>query len=251
MAHHVVEFAINRFVATAAQHSRASYRFSAHRWVGAFLFSALCLLAAHAHAALERYDYDALGRVIRYVDPSGRITQYVYDGAGNIVSVRATVPVPAPSVSAIIPVGLRRGASQSFTVTGSNLVNATLALAGAANPELTLSALVVTPTQLTFTLSATTSALTGTQSLSITTPGGVTTTQVNVLPTLPVLTVEPTPLAVPPDSVARDFAVVLSGADSLDHVLTATTDQTAIATVSPTSTSVAAGQTRAVFQIRG
>lgn len=251
MAYQGIGFALALSAATAKQNSSAEHGYSAFRWVGVFVFALCCLFVAEAQAALERYDYDALGRVIRYVDPSGRITQYVYDGAGNILSVRATVPVPAPSVSAINPAGLRRGGSQTFTVTGTNLTNATVTLSGPANPELTLSALVVTPTQISFTLSATANALIGIQSLSITTPGGLTATQVNVLPTLPVMTVEPTPLAIPPDNVARDFAVVLSGVDSLDHVLTATTDQTAIATLSPTSTSVAAGQTRAMFQIRG
>lgn len=238
----------------AEQYCHASPGYSALRWLrwlSVAVFAVVCLFVTQANAAQERYDYDALGRVIRYVDPSGRITQYLYDGAGNVLSVRATVPVPAPSVSSISPAGLRRGTSQAFTISGTNLANATIAIAAVASSELTISALVVTPTQISFTLSATANAPVAPQSLSITTPGGATSAQVNVLPTLPVMTVEPTPLAIPPDNVARDFAVVLSGVDSLDHVLTATTDQTAIATVSPTSTSVVAGQTRAVFQIRG
>jgi YD repeat-containing protein len=34
-----------------------------------------------AHAAQERYDYDALGRLVRVIDEHGRATEYTVSGA--------------------------------------------------------------------------------------------------------------------------------------------------------------------------
>jgi len=45
------------------------------------------LFAGPVQAGEERYDYDALGRLVRVIDEQGRVTEYVYDAAGNILQV--------------------------------------------------------------------------------------------------------------------------------------------------------------------
>ncbi|BBJ23516.1 RHS repeat domain-containing protein [Candidatus Nitrotoga sp. AM1P] len=40
-----------------------------------------------ASAGTEKYDYDPLGRLIRFINPQGLITRYIYDGVGNILRV--------------------------------------------------------------------------------------------------------------------------------------------------------------------
>src|SRR3954470_13160742 len=64
---------------------------------------ALGALPSHAPAAQERYDYDALGRLIRVIDEQGRVTQYVYDAAGNILQVITGGTAQAPTVTSIAP----------------------------------------------------------------------------------------------------------------------------------------------------
>ena len=178
------------------------------------------LISLPAHAAIERYDYDALGRVVRYTDPQGRVTAYNYDGAGNILSVQVTQPLLPPTVTSVTPSGVRRGETRSFTLIGSSFANASVTLSSP-SANVVLSGLVVTPTQITFSLAAAAAASLGAQVLTVTTPGGSTTTNISILPALPTILIEPTPLAIPPDSVARDFAVVLSGADGIDQGRTA------------------------------
>ncbi len=43
--------------------------------------------ASAAYADTTVYTYDALGRVIKVVTPSGRTTTYTYDAAGNRTQV--------------------------------------------------------------------------------------------------------------------------------------------------------------------
>lgn len=51
-----------------------------------FLLCVLFLVAGTvASAAQEKFDYDPLGRLVRVVDEQGRVTNYVYDPAGNLL----------------------------------------------------------------------------------------------------------------------------------------------------------------------
>ena len=86
-------------------------RFDAIRalaWLLALVLGLLCATAV-VYAAQERYDYDALGRLIRVIDEAGRVTEYVYDPAGNILQVVTGASAQAPSVASTTPSALRRG----------------------------------------------------------------------------------------------------------------------------------------------
>jgi len=48
----------------------------------------LLLIVSSAFAGTEHYDYDSLGRLIRFIGADGRVTEYVYDAVGNILEVR-------------------------------------------------------------------------------------------------------------------------------------------------------------------
>ena len=51
----------------------------------AFCGLTLFFLLFAAVTGASRYDYDALGRLIRVIDEQGRVTEYVYDPAGNLL----------------------------------------------------------------------------------------------------------------------------------------------------------------------
>ena len=42
--------------------------------------------AAAVHAGTERFDYDALARLVRHIDSSGTITEYAYDTTRSATS---------------------------------------------------------------------------------------------------------------------------------------------------------------------
>ncbi|HEY4542149.1 MAG TPA: RHS repeat domain-containing protein, partial [Noviherbaspirillum sp.] len=71
--------------------------------------------ASPAFAALERYDYDAIGRLIRVIDEKDRVTEYTYDAVGNILKVDTggTGSALVPVISGISPSALRRGEAKT------------------------------------------------------------------------------------------------------------------------------------------
>ncbi len=67
----------------------------------------------------------------------------------------------------------------------------------------------------------------------------------------PTLDVEPVPLAIPPDAVSRPFKLKLSRADTIAHVLTLASVNSAVAEVTPTQLQLEAGQTSITVSIKG
>ncbi|MGH8669304.1 MAG: beta strand repeat-containing protein [Burkholderiales bacterium] len=74
------------------------WRLGFARSFAAALWAFTAFLASGSSAAVADvlYSYDAAGRLIQVVDPSGESAQYVYDAAGNIVQI---VRVPAGNVA--------------------------------------------------------------------------------------------------------------------------------------------------------
>lgn len=206
-------------------------------------------LAPPCHALEERYDYDAIGRLVRMVDGSGRVTEYRYDAAGNILSVTSgLVQAAPPQITAISPSVLRRGGSAAVTISGANLANVEIQ---PSDPNLDLSGLSVTATRISFTLSVGAGATLGASSFRVSNAAGAASTSIQIAPLLPVMSVEPTPLAVPPDNVARNFILALSNSDTVAHTITASSLHAAVATVSSAPITLAAGATQAQFQVTG
>jgi YD repeat-containing protein len=216
---------------------------------------ALCGLAvvvatigAVALAGTERYDYDALGRLVRVIDEQGRVTEYVYDPAGNILRVVVSGPGSAqpPSVTNVSPDSARRGETRSVVVTGTGLFGAQVSTT---DPALSISALQTSGTQISFDLSVLADAVLGAKTLSIANAGGSASIQVTVNPLLPGLGLDPAPIALVTNGSARDFTVTFSNEDNIEHVISVTSGDTAIATVSPASLTFLPGETSKVVSI--
>lgn len=208
---------------------------------------AVAICGGIALAGTERYDYDALGRLVRVIDEQGRVTEYVYDPAGNILRVVVSGPGSAqpPSIASISPGSIRRGQTRSFVITGTGLTGSQVSAADG----LVITSLQTSATQVTFDLTVLADAALGTKNFSLSNAGGSASVQVTVNPLLPVLAVNPVPIALGTNGAPRDFTVSLSSADGIDHVVSVASADTAIATVSPLSITFVAGQTQAVITI--
>jgi YD repeat-containing protein len=211
------------------------------------LVAGLVLPGAVSQAGQERYEYDPIGRLVRFVDSNNQVTDYRYDAAGNILSVtRASSASLAPSITAVAPSVIRRGEARAITLTGQRLDVGTLQTSDAG---MVLNGVTLGATQVTANLAVSQSVPTGTQTLTFSNALGTATIGMLIAPRLPVLTVEPSPLALPPDNTARQITIRLSSADVVDHGIAIASSDTAKATVSPANVVVAAGQTTALVSV--
>ena len=210
----------------------------------------LAALSLPAHAARETYGYDALGRLVRYTDPQGKITEYVYDAVGNILSVTLTNTQSQqnPVVTSVVPNALRRGETKPLTLSGANLNNVTVS---ASHSGMTFSNVVTTASQVTLSLTVADTVPLGAAKLTLSNGQATADANLTIQPRLPTLSAVPAPLAVPPDNVARNFTLALSEADVIAHTVTIAVDQTNIATVSPAAVTFAAGETTKILQVTG
>jgi len=217
----------------------------------AFLCGLACLIGvvgpAGLNAGQERYDYDALGRLIRVIDEQGRVTEYVYDAAGNILQVITGATAQAPAITSSSPATIRRGETKQVTITGSGFSGATVSVD---DPGLDVSGVQVTTTQVSFALAATLAATLGPRQISVRNSAGTAGATIAVNPVLPKVFVDPSPLAIPPDNVVRPITIRLSNSDTVDHELSLSMSNTK-ASVSPASLTFLAGQTQASATIRG
>lgn len=196
----------------------------------------------------ERYDYDALGRLIRVVDEQGRVTEYVYDAAGNLLQVISGAGLAQPpTVSSVSPDSIRRGEAKPIEISGAGLTGVVLSTG---DPELDVSNLARAETQVTFTLAASLSATLGPRALTLANAAGSTTATITVNPPLPQVFVDPTPLAVAPDNIPRPFTIRLSSTDNIDHLIALSASNDKI-TVSPASVTIPTGQTSVQASITG
>ncbi|HZR68837.1 MAG TPA: RHS repeat domain-containing protein [Burkholderiales bacterium] len=207
-----------------------------------------CAALAAAMAAQETYDYDALGRLVRVIDEQGRVTQYVYDAAGNILQVITGGTAQAPTVAAITPASVTRGDSAQVVITGTGLVNSEVTTSAAG---LSIGAVQSSDTQVTFSLAVALSAALGPQAITLSNAAGTAGASITINPVLPKLGVAPQPVAVPPDGTAHNFLVTLSVADTVDHTVSVQSANTALATVSPATITILAGQTQATISVSG
>lgn len=203
---------------------------------------------ALSFAGEERFDYDPLGRLIRVIDEQNRVTEYVYDPAGNLLEVITNGTVTAPTISSVAPDALRRGESKQIVVTGAGLTGVRLS---ADDPGLRITDVIASATQVRFTLTASSSAILGPQPLTFSNAAGSTTAGVTVNPLLPKAVVTPAPLAIPPDSTARQFTVRLSNPDNISHSFALSVADSTVVSVSPANLTIGAGQTEAQATITG
>lgn len=225
---------------------RRGYRLA--QAVGLFAFFLSALLSLPRAFAQEKFDYDPLGRLIRYVDRSGYVTEYNYDGAGNILSVVAGAAVAPPSVSRVSASRLRRGTSLAMIVEGSGFSGARLDVQ---SDGVEIDDVSVSPARIAFSLSASLSAAVGPAVVRISNSVGEARIEVTVDPQLPSFAFLPIPIAIPPDGRNQNVAIELSNVDVHAHQFALTVDSPAVASVSPQLITVAAGQSRSTFAIKG
>lgn len=204
--------------------------------------------ALSAVAADKRYDYDPLGRLIRYVDEQGRVTQYVYDAAGNILRVfRGDAAQAPPTVTAITPDFTRQGQTRQLRLSGSDLLNAVVR---SSDPELSVGFNSASPTELVITVSTRADAAIGPKQLTVTNSLGSTSATLNVRPALTLITV-PGLVVVPPDSLAHAVVLRLSDADTAPIVFNVSSNAPGVASVSPSSVTLLPGQTEVQVAVTG
>lgn len=205
--------------------------------------------ASVTYAAEERYDYDALGRLIRVIDEQGRVTEFVYDASGNITQVTGTGAgsAQAPVVTSVAPASVRRNRARILQVTGTGFQGVRLSLS---DPALDISNVSVSPTSITFTLTVPPTAALGNQTITFANAAGSAQATISVL-SAPTYLITPNPLVLPPDNIARQFGIEAIDADSEVISITASIMNPSIARVGTAAISFAPGQTRAVGTITG
>jgi YD repeat-containing protein len=88
------------------------------------VFTLLCVgLYRPAQAAVERYGYDPIGRLIQFVDSANQVTEYTYDAAGNLTTVTGGGAVSnfVPVLTSVTPGLIRRGETRNVVLAGQRL----------------------------------------------------------------------------------------------------------------------------------
>lgn len=164
------------------------------------------IAASPLHAATDRYDYDALGRLIRRIDDQNRTTDYNYDAAGNITHVSGGGMVEPLTVTTTTLGDLRQNETRQFSISGTGLIGVNLRTA---DPRIAVSEVVVSADAIFFRLSVAANAPLGAQAIFVENSSGSVAVSLNVVPVLAFL-IAPTPITVPPDGIARRFTLQLS-----------------------------------------
>lgn len=215
---------------------------------GMVLFMFLMFGAQLVWAASERYEYDGLGRLIRLIDASNMLTEYEYDAAGNVLAVRTEGAAQPPTLIGINPSALRRGSSSRVTLSGAQLATATLT---ADDPELAISRISRAATSISFDLQLSDRAALGASTLRLSSVSGSAAIALQVRPARPLPSVAPLPIAISPGAGAAGFDLSLDHVDDESHQFSLTVLRSDVATVSPASLSISAGQLNARFSVRG
>ncbi len=218
------------------------------RLVGFVFLLGLAGLITVASAGTEKYDYDPLGRLIRFTNPQGLITGYTYDSVGNILGVLGGLLPQTPVIGSVSPGQIRRGDSQQFTIVGTVLSGASIT---APDASFNISGLQVLDTQIKFMLSASELSLLGPNTFKLANSAGSTNFAITVNPALPELAISPIPIAIPPNNTPYKFIVRLGNQDNIDHLITLSIADTSIAQLTSTTVNIVAGSTEAKTDITG
>lgn len=209
---------------------------------------ALMLVLLPGWAGQDRYDYDPLGRLVRHADNAAQAIDYTYDPAGNILAVaRAQAGAAVPQLQSLSPAVWRKGESGPVTLQGLGLQSGTLQ---ADHPGLVLSQLQQSTTRIDAQLAVAPAVPVGPHILRFSNAGGTAQATLQIAPALPTLSVEPDPLALPPDATPRAITLRLSHADLVAHTVTVTASDPGRATVSPAQVVFAPGQTSAQVSVK-
>jgi len=171
--------------------------------------------------------------------------------SSNTGSMLTVSPVkPDITVTSINPTSLRRGESKSIFITGTQLSGVQVNT----EPGLTVSDMLSNLNDANFTLTATASATLGVHQLvfeNSAQASGTAAKDISVRPALPTIYANPSALVLPANSVAYPFSVGMSGVDDIDHTFSISVANTSVATVTPSTFSIVAGQTQSTLNVTG
>ncbi|MES9905410.1 MAG: RHS repeat domain-containing protein [Sedimenticola sp.] len=184
------------------------------------------------------YDYDELGRLIRYVDKNGQVTHYNYDPVGNLLGVDNTGLVTPPVIDTLSTVDMRCGETTQVSIQGGGLegIRVTPSV-----PGVQISEIVSSANEVTFTIKVEDCSLVGTHTLGFHTAGGRIDLNLTIDPLLPEVYITPAPLAIPPDGSQRAFALQLTHADTLPHTFTLSVSDPTVVNLMQESLTIPAG----------
>lgn len=206
---------------------------------------ALVAFTAAVSAGQERYDYDVLGRLIRFINPAGQATEYVYDAVGNILEVRRGEAKP-PQITDVDPGTVRRSATVPVVVTGTDLLGATVT---AADPGMRITGLRSFATEVSFDLFPDEDVPLGAQLFTLSSSTGSAEFSLTVKPELPRLVATPATVILSPGGSTTEVTLALSSPDVDDHQLTLTMADPAVAALSDATVEFSAGQTQSVLTV--
>ena len=161
-----------------------------------------------------------------------------YDAAGNIISVESDVSSSPATVSGIDPSLVRIGTRVLVVANGTDLGNASVT---ADHPDLVISNVSSSSTQVQFTLDVGADTPLGPHSFTFSTSLGGASALIVVGPALPTLLISPVPLVIE-NQTGVSLELRLSAPDSVDHVFTLVSDNAAVASFSVASVTITAGQ---------
>jgi len=170
---------------------------------------------------------------------SRRVIQYEYDAAGNLVRVETEVSNNPPVVNTLNPSTIRQETLTTVIADGTDLVGAQVSTSA---PGLTISNVSTTATTVTFDIIASATSTTGPKTLSFTTSLGADTADITVQPPAPRVVVAPTPIVVASGGATAPVTLQIFPTDIFDHDFTLSVDNALVATVSPGSVTIPAGQ---------
>lgn len=216
---------------------------------GLLLFCLLTVVApSDVQGAQEDYTYDPNGRVSRIDRSDGKVMVFDYDAVGNLLGVNIFDTATEPVVDSVDPATIRRGESGTITLNGSRLTDAVV---NTASLGLTVSDVIPTEQEVTFTLTAAAEAALGAQLFTVSTSSGEGVFSVEVRPATPRLLISPLPLALPVDSGYRSLLIRLSNTDVVSRDVSLSIEDTTVAELDASSVSIPVGETEASVRIRG
>lgn len=203
--------------------------------------------ACVAHAAADRFDYDAGGRLIRRVDDQSRGTDYIYDAAGNVLQVTAPGQTLPPSITSGPLADQRRNDVRQVAVGGTGLAGVVIKTS---HPGIAVSYVTQSATAINFRLAVSHQVPLGPQQLSFHGAAGSVSVPFNVLPPV-AYAFAPEPISVAPDNIARKFSLVVGEPFADAKTFTLSTLSPAIAKPSITQINLPAGQTQVNLGVIG
>jgi len=185
---------------------------------------------------------------VAYAAGVERITNYQYDGAGNIVDIAIQEQAAPPAVSALSRGFINRANSVQIIATGENLLGAEVLTDV---QGLTISNVNPSNNQVTFTLAASAQATLGNASLRFVTGLGEVEQSLIVAQAPPVIITTPNPIVIEGSSVTTAVTLTFAEQRPAQETYTVTITDTDIVTTAQTSFTIGAGQRQATLELTG